>query len=74
MTEEESVKSGSGTANTEDNETSVERLCQGCGVPERAWQGGDGHGYRLGAEAYCCRHCADGAGCACALGISSHKR
>jgi hypothetical protein len=49
----------------EDFQISDVVVCPNCGRPESTWKENAGEGFELGAQAYCCRGCAEETGCTC---------
>jgi hypothetical protein len=43
------------------------RDCPGCGMPREDWPDNDPGGYATDSGVFCCRGCAEGSGCTCAV-------
>jgi hypothetical protein len=43
----------------------VDGTCPRCGMPRELWEGNGGLGYTEDGVTYCCRGCAENAGCTC---------
>ncbi len=46
-------------------DTTQERTCPNCGMPQSEWKGNNGAGFQAGNETYCCEGCAMSTGCTC---------
>jgi hypothetical protein len=51
---------------TKQQQTTNEKTCAKCGMPQSQWQGNAGQGMQVGDKTYCCQGCATGTGCTCA--------
>jgi len=51
---------------TNQQQTTSEKTCDRCGMPQSQWQGNGGKGMQMGDKTYCCQGCATGTGCTCA--------